>query len=142
VRKKIWDYLQLIIGISIPTILFFAGQFFNTFANNKQQGINKKQQKIADERYHQEILSKYFDQMIDLITKEQLVISQKGQESRTIARAKTLSALRELDEIRKASLLRFLEEANLIQQAHPVVILEGANLYKANLKGAVAKTGK
>ncbi len=80
--------------------------------------------------------------MIDLITKEQLVISQKGQESRTIARAKTLSALRELDEIRKASLLRFLEEANLIQQAHPVVILEGANLYKANLKGAVAKTGK
>jgi len=103
-----------------------AGQYFN-----------QKQQQIADEHYRQDLLSKYFDQMTDLITTKQLLNPDKGKESQIIARARTLSTLRELGEDgeRKGLLIEFLSEANLIS-SKAFVNLENADLSRANLLDA------
>jgi len=108
-EKKLWDYVQLAVGISIPIVIFVAGQYFTWQTNNQQQ-------QIANDKYHQDLLSQYFDQMTDLITKEQLLDHNKGKESQVIARARTLSTLRELskDGERKGLLIKFLSEANLL----------------------------
>jgi hypothetical protein len=66
---------------------------------------------------------------------------------RTVARARTLTVLRVLDGVRKATILQFLNEAGLITSSRQekdklgippeaIVSLAGANLVGANLEGA------
>lgn len=136
-EKKLLDYLQL---LCLPIFLSVGGIFFQHQFNEYQQeltDIRKEQdQYIATNRYQQEMLSKYFDQMEKLLLNQNLRKSRQGSEVRVIARARTLSTLRELDGERKGQLLIFLAEANLIARNQVVVDLRGAYLSHANLSRA------
>lgn len=128
--KKLWDFIQLLL---IPIILAYAAQAINS------------------DRARQEALNKYFDELatslksnlkgigiVDvskLPTDKQAEASKKNDEIRrnseelqVIARAKTLTTLRDLDQSRVVQLLVFLKEANLIEQKKPLIKLSGANL--------------
>ena len=145
-EKNGWDYLELAInigrfltGISIPVLLFLSTNYLAA-QNNKQQ------QAIAIERYQQDSLTQYLEQMSGLLTNKNL--KDDVNQARTIARARTLSTLRELDSNRKVLLIKFLYEANLISLPieRTIVLLEGAdlsgvslvkaNFQRANLSGA------
>lgn len=62
-------------------------------------------------------------------------LQQEGSEARTIARARTLSTLRELDSFRQGLLIKFLVEAKLISGKQPVIFLVDADISEANLEG-------
>ncbi|WP_208354735.1 pentapeptide repeat-containing protein, partial [Aetokthonos hydrillicola] len=138
-EKKLWDYLQLAAGISIPIVIFLGGQNFTN-------STNQKQQEIAEEHYRQDLLSKYFDQMTHLITKDNLLDSNKDQSyvptksqiPQIIARVRTLSTLYELGENRdsKKLLIKFLSEAKLILIEKSVITLDNVNLQGVDLSGA------
>jgi len=145
-EKNGWDFLELAInigrfltGISIPILLFLSTNYLSA-QNNKQQ------QAMAIERFQQDSLNQYLEQMSALLTTKNL--RDDVNQARTIARARTLSTLRELDSNRKVLLIKFLYEANLIlvPTDRTLVLLEGAdlsgislvkaNLQRANLAGA------
>src|SRR5205823_148650 len=54
-------------------------------------------------------------------------------ESAVVARAKTLTALRQLDPLRKGLLIQFLYEAQLITGQFPILSLRDADLSSINL---------
>jgi hypothetical protein len=62
-------------------------------------------------------------------------------EGRELARAQTMTLLRELDATRKGSLVVFLKAAGLIQGEDTAVVLASANLKGANLEGATMPDG-
>jgi uncharacterized protein YjbI with pentapeptide repeats len=131
-EKKGWDFLQLAITASIPVVIFIGTQYYSR-ENNKQQ------QEIATDRYRQEALTKYFEQMSQLLLDKNL--RKEESEARTIARARTLSTLGELDRDRKKLLIKFLAEAKLVSREKPVISLVNADLSgvdfsRINLVGA------
>ena len=126
-EKKGWDFLQLII---IPIVIFWGTQYFS-------EKSNEQQQEIATDRYRQEALTKYFEQMSQLLLDKNL--RKEGSEARTIARARTLSTLRELDGFRKGLLIKFLAEAELVSKEKVVISVVDANLKGADLSGADLK---
>lgn len=111
---------------SIPILLFFGTQYFS-----KQN--NQQQQKIATQRYQQEALIKYLEQISQLLLNQNL--RKESSEARTIARARTLSTLRELDSFNKGLLIKFLTEAKLISKMEKVISLIDADLTESNLEG-------
>ncbi|GEM_PF-1518942 len=133
-EKQGWDYLQLLISASVPFVLFFAGEYFTNKANAQQEAI-------AADRYRQEALSQYFDQMTQLLIDKNLRHqTDPRNEVREMARARTLSTLQELDGNRKGLVLKFLNEESLIslnqkgsKQKDPIVNLEGSNLKEVSL---------
>jgi len=132
-EKKGWDFVQLLASISIPVVLFAGGTLF-TYWNNQQQ------QQIAENRQQDEVLKNYFDSMKGLLLDKDhpLRQSKAGDESRSIARTLTLTALRQMDGKdgqRKGLLLQFLYESGLIKvgKKGAVVVLSGADLSGADL---------
>jgi uncharacterized protein YjbI with pentapeptide repeats len=125
-EKKLWDVLQLII---VPLVL--AGVAFYLPYTAKQT-----EQDQTTERNRQESLNKYFDIMTNLLLESKLRTSKEESDVRTIARARTLTTLRGLDEDRKGQLLKFLFEDELINDGKVIVSLFDANLNNANLNNA------
>jgi uncharacterized protein YjbI with pentapeptide repeats len=78
--------------------------------------------------------------MSTLLLEKGLRESAPGAEVRTIARARTIAALRVLDGDRKGALVQFLHESSLIHDDAIVDLsgadLQGANLFLADLHGA------
>ncbi len=66
--------------------------------------------------------------MVELLLEKDLLASSPGSEVRTIARARTLTVLLQLDGVRKGSLIRFLWESELILGPGPVILLGDAIL--------------
>jgi uncharacterized protein YjbI with pentapeptide repeats len=154
--KTLWDWMDLIL---VPYILG-AGAALFTWVTNKRardaeekriterQGIEerrlKEQRDIEQDRSREAALQTYLDRMTELL-KEGLRTSEANDEKRHIARARTLTILRQLDGERKGLLLRFLHESDLIEE-EAIVDLTGAdlsdavlnrvNLVLANLTGA------
>ena len=64
--------------------------------------------KFAEDRQQETRLQTYFDRMTELLLEEGLRESEKGDETRSIARTRTLSTLRALNVERKQYLIRFL----------------------------------
>jgi hypothetical protein len=104
----------------------------------------EEQRKAELDRSREAALQAYLDRMTDLI-KDGLRESEPGTEERSIARARTLTVLRQLDGERKGLLLQFLHEARLIgtlgahegrEREEAVVDLGGADLSEADLSGA------
>ena len=120
--KTLWDWLELLI---IPA--FLAGGVF--FLNRSEREIERE---IAADRQRESVLQSYFDQIAELLLKEKLRTT-KRKDVRDLARTRTLSVLRELDENRKGLLFRFLKEANLIEKEKNIVWLSEADLSNANL---------
>src|SRR6266550_1562040 len=74
--------------------------------------------------------------MSDLLLTEHLSTSHSGDEVRQVARARTLTLLPRLNDIRKGEVVQFLEEAGLLHtdaDGLPIVDLSDANLNDANL---------
>jgi hypothetical protein len=113
----------------------------------------QKQQQIEDDRVRQNVLQSYIRDMTELLLDRRLAapvpISTATPDPnstttpvpkspvRQIARASTLSALRQLDGERKGLLVRFLYESNLIgapPDIAPIIDLSGADLSDANLE--------
>lgn len=128
-EKKVWDWLQLLI---IPIVVFMGTEF-----------LKAKQQNIADERYQQDILKNYLDAMNTLLTDKKLRTT-KDDQTQSVARTKTLTALRQMDGQRRGEVVKFLMEADLIkikksEGDQSVINLEGATLENAQLKNATLR---
>ena len=78
----------------------------------------------------------YIDRMSELLLTSKLNTSQKGAEVRAIARSRTLTVLRRLDGVRRASILRFLYECGLLAIDKASIDLKDANLQGASLRWA------
>jgi len=131
-KKMLWDWLQLLV---IPTVLALAAFFLNRIQKETEtrQTLNQQQETA---------LQTYLTQMSELMLKEKLRESKEDAEVRTIARARTLSALREMDGKRKGVIVRFLIEAKLItllpsedikDRGFSIIDLDGADLIGADL---------
>jgi uncharacterized protein YjbI with pentapeptide repeats len=100
----------------------------------------EQQRELEAQRTQGTALQAYYEQIGKLLTDKHLRTT-KDEDVRELARAQTLTLLRELDADRKGSLLTFLHAAELIQTKPPAVRLafadlRNANLRKANLGGA------
>jgi uncharacterized protein YjbI with pentapeptide repeats len=74
--------------------------------------------------------------MSELLLENKLRDSAEDNEVRTIARVRTLTVLRGLNSIRKASVIQFLHESGLIDKDKCIINLSGAFLRNANLNKA------
>ncbi len=147
------DWLQLLI---IPFLIFFLGVGFTGIQNRTSLQIaqdNRAQDlRIAQDIQEDATLKAYLDDITKLYSDMKLNSqdpkdAEVAKKSAIVARAKTLTALRQLkDKDRKGYLIQFLSEAHLITSrgitGHNPTIplqtanLEGANLTVANLRGA------
>lgn len=129
-EKTLWDWMNLLI---VPMALAIGA-----FLLNRAERFNEYQ--IAKERILENTLQDYLDKMTELLLKENLRESENNDESQSIARSRTLTALRILDQSRKGVLLKFIYESRLISQI-PVIKLKGADLSEADLKKANLSDG-
>lgn len=139
-QKTLWDWLDLLI---IPAVLAVGAWWLNKTqreAEREEAEKNRKaERRIANNRREQETLDLYFDRMTELLLAEQLwerSRNEKGEpepEVRTIARARTLSVVRNLGPRRTGYVVQFLYEAGLIEEHRPLIDLHGANLERADL---------
>jgi uncharacterized protein YjbI with pentapeptide repeats len=120
-----WYWLDLLI---IPVVLAVGGYLFTRTANRARRVA-------AENRAQDEALQAYLAQMGQLLLDKDRPLrqSQKGDEVRTLARARTLTVLGRLDGGRKRSVMEFLYESGLINKDRPIIDLTGAFLNKANL---------
>ncbi len=88
---------------------------------------------LEADRFREAAFQTYLDRMTELLLDKGLRRSEPGAEIRDIARARTLTVLREVDGPYKGILLRFLYEANLIKR-QKIIDLSGADLRGAHLK--------
>jgi hypothetical protein len=128
--KTVWEWIEIIVGVSIPVLIFWA-------SSRLQKSLKEKD----EDRFRQEVLKTYIDQMTQLILHEYWPRGKRtlspetaqivGQDKlKAVARAKTLAVLRELDGVRKGEIVRFLSESNVLKD----VSLIGADLSNANLR--------
>jgi uncharacterized protein YjbI with pentapeptide repeats len=137
--KTAWDWMELLI---IPVVLAVGALFFNYAQNIQQRETEQTRaeaQLEAQERSAQEeALRSYLEDMESLILNKGLISSQKGDEVRTIAQARTLAVLRRIAPDRKREIMQFLSEAGLVSRAldsnaEPVVDLDEADWSGADL---------
>src|SRR5205807_694933 len=105
--------------LAIPVIVA-AGTLYFTQQITLQQvqlsiSANEKQHQtdiqIAQDQQREAALETYISDMQNLLLNEHLRESKRGDEVRVVARARTLTALAQIDSTRKGTLLRFLYES-------------------------------
>jgi hypothetical protein len=135
--KTVWDLLQLLI---VPLALVVISFVFTLQQDARQQAIEDQraeaERELAEQRAQDEALQAYLDQMSSLLLEQDLRTSEEESEVRTLAEARTLTALQRLDANHNRIILRFLREAKLISGGRSVVRLTFADLKGADLKGA------
>jgi hypothetical protein len=96
-EKKLWDWLQLLSALAIPVVLGAAGFWFTAQQEAHQQAIEKKraeaERKLAQQRAQDEALQAFLDQMGQLLLEKDLRTSEEGSAVRTLAKARTVTAL-------------------------------------------------
>jgi len=158
-EKKLWDYLQLLV---VPLLLAGGAFYLQDQAKRRETDQSTKryeheqsltanrhiqEQQLAEDRTKQETLNKYFDAMTTLLFEHKLKTGGSRSAAWSVAKARTVTTLRELDEQRNSQMLGFLREAGLIGSDsksdltfNGVILtnakLKGANLYKVNLSGS------
>jgi uncharacterized protein YjbI with pentapeptide repeats len=135
--KTLWDWLQLLL---VPFALAAAAFVLNQLQSDREQrredrrASNQRSQNTDAKR--EDVLRDYLQQMSDLMLDRDLLRSRRQAEVRALARALTLTAVRQLDGGRKGQLVRFLAEADLIHMSDPKVYLGSADLRGIALQGA------
>ncbi len=127
--KTLWDWLQLLGVLAIPVVVGFGAVWFTTRQGKVAAAENKDNQRET-------ALQAYIDKMSELLLHEKLRDSSEEDEVRKIARVRTLTILRGLDPIRKASVIQFLHESGLIDKDKCIISLREADLHGADLRGA------
>ena len=112
----------------LPIVL--AGAAF--WISSTQRGIELE---IEKDRQQEAVLREYMDGVTELLLDNGLRTSEEGAQVRAVARARTLTVVRELDGKRKGLLLRFLTQLDLIR-GEALVSLGGADLRGADLRDA------
>jgi uncharacterized protein YjbI with pentapeptide repeats len=129
--RTLWDWMQALL---IPLVLAIGVWWLN-------RSERETEQRIAVDKQRQDTLDTYLDRMTDLLLNHDLRASDKG-DVKEVAKARTLTALRNLDGKRKGSLIRFLCEARLVNpsdaNAVPVIDLSYADLSNADLSSFVS----
>lgn len=143
----LWNWLQLLI---IPAAIAAGGVWFNRQQRERELGIadqrTQTDREIADQRRQDDIMQAYLDQVGQLLLDKDRPLrkSEEDAEVRTLARARTLTILSQLDGVRKGELIRFLLEAALIrgslrgsreERLYPIISLEDADLRGIDLFG-------
>jgi hypothetical protein len=143
-KKSGWDKAAVLVQAigALAIFVSIAALFTGVRQFNDQQQATQAQ---TLDQQHQDTLNSYLDDMSALVLQYNLTTSKSGAPVRAIAVARTLTAVRYLDGIRKATLVRYLWEADLITEPQPVVniahanlggaVFTGANLYRADLSG-------
>lgn len=130
-KKPLWDWLDLLI---VPVILFIGGTWFSHTSEQTQQ-------RIANERYQQELYRGYLDQISTLILDHDLKEAEEFSETRMFANSLTTSTLQDLEEERRNSLMRFLRSTGLATpepgSEMPGGILRRGNLSNMDLSGTI-----
>jgi len=98
-------------------------------------------QEIADQRRQDDMLQKYLDGMSQMLTDKDRPLhrAQVGDTLSTVARARTLTMLPQIDGPRRGRVLQFLYESKLITKDKLVISLHGANFSRADLARAPLK---
>lgn len=112
--KTLWDWVQFATSIALPAVL--ATLTFQQDQSADQRRVQEQGIALSNQRH--EVMTDYLDQMTELILKEKLGQSSSNEQVRSIARARTLNTLRQLDDDgeRRGQLLKFLYETDLIGQ--------------------------
>ena len=144
--KTLWEWLELIIVSVVVGVGFFLLNRWQKERERSRDLKRKEQEDARDEKLnHHATLREYFDAMTELILAGKL--EEPEERTSTVARARTLTVLRELDTDGVSAVLSFLKESRLTE-AVPLeggdlrnvswaeVDLAGANLRGANLLGA------
>jgi hypothetical protein len=133
--RTLWDWLELLI---VPVVLAVGAYLFN-------RAERRNEQAIAHDRFSENTLQTYLTQMSELLLDKDMALTEGSLEernvARTVARMRTLTALRQLDPSRKAVVLNFLWDAGLIRRyreydSPPLVDLRGADLRRSALRTA------
>jgi hypothetical protein len=148
--KTLWDWMQLlIVPVLVGVLAVILTSWFNNQQSGRQQRIESQraeaERELAEQRAQDEALQAYLDQMSGLLLENNLRTSDEGSEVRTLARARTLTVLRTLDDPRrKEAVIQFLGEAGLIQggdKRGPTIPLRGADLSRIDLFGSSVLRG-
>jgi uncharacterized protein YjbI with pentapeptide repeats len=135
-EKKLWDIIQILF---VPVALAVAGFWFQGFTKDQEVKLAdskiKQELKVADDKAKQETLTKYLDQMSDLLQKG-LLKSKQDSPIFIISQSKTVIALQSLDPVRQHLVVQFLESANLNGLDGGKGLLYRAKLSKAQLEKA------
>jgi uncharacterized protein YjbI with pentapeptide repeats len=144
-EKTLWDWMDLLI---VPLVLG-GGVAWLKWAIDKSQNREaarrqaENQLELEMERSREAALQLYLDQMQDLLQRQELRGSEPGSVIRSLARARTLTALHQLDGVRKGVLLLFMYESGLVVGDAIVSLrmadLSGCELRFADLTGADLK---
>ncbi len=144
---KTWA-TPLTILIAVAGLLWSVYQFNAQQQSNNQMAVQQQQltrqqeeaaQQQALDQHRQTTLDTYFDRMQDLLIAkpDEFKTYKPGDEYQALAVARTWTTLRDLDGVRKATLIRFLWEAKLINGPQPIISLNTANLLGANFDNAI-----
>lgn len=125
--KTLWDWMDLLI---VPLALALGAFLLNFSQKNTEL-------KIAKEKQEDAALGAYYDRMADLLLTHNLRETNKENETRSVARARTLAVLNRLNGERKGQALKFLYESQLIERKKEIICLKGADLRQASLKEAI-----
>lgn len=135
-NKTGWDFLQLLV----------APIFLTVIAVGLQEYVKQKDTQQSDIKIKQDTLTKYFDQMNDLV-EGGLLKSKIGSDKFIIAQIKTVMAIQSLDKTRQHLVIQFLESSGFNNTSeetdpqhpdkwnklHDRVLLYQAEMSKANL---------
>jgi uncharacterized protein YjbI with pentapeptide repeats len=151
-KKTLWEWLQLLI---VPIVLSLITVAFTWQQDARQQEAEERRaevdRQIEEHRADDDALQAYLNQMSTLMLEKDLRSStednatEDSKEARTLARARTLTALARLDSERKAEVMQFLSEAGLVEGSgnpvlgltdadHPIVELTDADLSGVTLR--------
>ena len=151
--KTSWEWLELLI---VPVGLAIGAFYLENRVEARQEQIAQaryeQEAQIADAQAKQETLDNYLDKMQGLLLDRNLRGASEESEVRSVARAITTTAIKELGSDRNALLTGFLQESGLIQkleesEEQSVILLASlelsgaylidADLIDADLSGAV-----
>jgi len=134
--KTAWNLAEILI---IPIALSLVAFFLNKRQKETETEIAKQQREtdreLSENRLQEGELQAYYDRMSQLLLEYNLRTSEPNAEVRSVARARTVTVLRNLDTQRKQAVFQFLFEAGLINREKIIVSLEGASIEKMNFAG-------
>jgi hypothetical protein len=138
--KTLWDWLDLLI---VPIVLAIGGYLFTRFETRRTQRIaNQQSQDATLQAYLGHIESLFLDENASKELHSPKRERGEVNKVRTLARARTLTALDQVGSSRKGTIVTFLREAHLILirdengEADPIIGLSYANLKGASLVNA------
>jgi hypothetical protein len=105
--QTLWDWLQLLLAVFVTVMIAYLGQ---RISQRQYHG----QQEAEEKRAQAEALQGYLDQIGQLLLDKDKPLrqSKEGDEVSMLARARTLTALSQLDGKRKGILIRFLSASS------------------------------